>query len=167
MTLTTAGFDHEIKTRAYSPSALARTDTEIAQALRTALEWDVMVSHERVQSTVGTGLRSLSDEVRSVLDRLHVEQFARNLLGPTGFVNEITVCNYTANPVRVRNTFNQAPQGKAERDADRIAVNVYDGTVCVTGRVHNWVEKQAVLAIAACAIGVCKVEDRMRIVPYV
>src|SRR5687768_6623667 len=34
------------------PNELSRSDCEIARAVRTALEWDVLIPDERIQSTV-------------------------------------------------------------------------------------------------------------------
>jgi osmotically-inducible protein OsmY len=41
-----------------------RTDTEIAQAVRAALEWDAHVPHERIQSTVANGIVTLESVFR-------------------------------------------------------------------------------------------------------
>src|ERR1700675_3922900 len=41
------------------PGGLTRTDTEIAQAVRRALEWDVFVPEEKITSTVADGFVTL------------------------------------------------------------------------------------------------------------
>jgi osmotically-inducible protein OsmY len=153
--------------RVHTPSALARTDTEIAQALRMTLEWDVMVPQEKVQSTVANGWVTLTGEVPTLLDKMHVERTVRNLLGVRGLVNNITVKVKSADAHRVKSSIEQALERHAEREADRIDVDVKDGTVSVTGRVHNWNEKQAVLGAARCASGVRRVEDHLKIDPYI
>ncbi|HLW59845.1 MAG TPA: BON domain-containing protein, partial [bacterium] len=45
------------------PSRYGRTDTEVAQAVRQALEWNVFVPHERIQSTVSNGMVTLTGTV--------------------------------------------------------------------------------------------------------
>ena len=45
------------------PGGLARTDTEIAQAVRRALEWDELVPQERITSTVTDGRVTLEGAV--------------------------------------------------------------------------------------------------------
>src|SRR6266511_3421310 len=50
--------DIEVK----APGSPGRTDTEIAQAVRHALEWDVGVPHERIRSTVSDGIVNLDGD---------------------------------------------------------------------------------------------------------
>ena len=45
------------------PGSLARTDTEIAQAVRHALEWDVVVPDTQIRSTVSDGWVTLEGDV--------------------------------------------------------------------------------------------------------
>src|SRR3989337_248322 len=45
------------------PGELTRTDTEIAQAVRRTLEWDVFVPDERITSTVSDGWVTLEGPV--------------------------------------------------------------------------------------------------------
>ena len=45
------------------PESTGRTDTEIAQAVRQALEWNVFVPQERIHSTVSEGLVTLTGTV--------------------------------------------------------------------------------------------------------
>lgn len=47
------------------PGIGGRTDTEIAQAVRNALEWDVFVPDTRIQSTVSAGVVTLKGDVDS------------------------------------------------------------------------------------------------------
>jgi osmotically-inducible protein OsmY len=42
------------------PGGLTRTDTEIAQAVRHALQWDVFVPDEKITSTVAAGSRLMA-----------------------------------------------------------------------------------------------------------
>jgi osmotically-inducible protein OsmY len=49
------------------PGSLTRTDTDLAQAVRHALKWDVMVPDERITSTVSNGWVTLEGTVDSGL----------------------------------------------------------------------------------------------------
>ncbi len=49
-----------------APGSLGRTDTEIAQAVRHALEWDMRVPHERIRSTVSDGVVNLEGNVNFI-----------------------------------------------------------------------------------------------------
>src|SRR6266542_4192814 len=57
--------DIEVK----APGSPGRTDTEIAQAVRHALEWDVGVPHERIRSTVSDGIVNLDGNVNFLRER--------------------------------------------------------------------------------------------------
>jgi len=148
------------------PPALDRTDTEIARSLRLALEWDALVPHEKIQSTVTNGWVTLTGEVPYWIDRLHAERTIRNLTGVRGVTNNITVYSASADAKRVKQSIEEALERRADREAERIQVEVKDGTVSLTGRVHNWREKEAVLGAAGYAPGVRKVEDHLRVDPY-
>jgi osmotically-inducible protein OsmY len=147
------------------PGALARTDTEIAQAVRQALEWDVFVPSEKITSTVTDGWVTLEGPVERWSQRDDAERAVRNLTGVKMVVNKITVT--PAKPVTedVRKAIEQALERRAEREARQIGVDVRDGTVTLTGPVHSWAERKSVLAAARFTPGVRAVEDHLRTEP--
>src|SRR6266545_5446209 len=73
------------------PGTLGRTDTEIAQAVRRALEWDVFVPNEKITSTVTDGWVTLAGQVERSSQREDAERAIRNLTGVKVVVNNITV----------------------------------------------------------------------------
>ena len=145
---------------------LMPTDTDITQAVRRTLEWDVLVAHENIASTVTNGWVTLEGSVLFWADRSHVERAVCNLNGVRGMTNNLTINSPKVAMETVRNSVEAALEGRAEREAVRIQVDVHDGTVSLTGRVRNWMEKQAVLGAGGYAPGVCKVEDHLRVDPY-
>ena len=147
------------------PGGLARTDTEIAQAVRRALEWDVFVLNEVITSTVTDGWVTLAGQVERWSQREDAERAIRNQTGVKVVVNNITVT--PAKPVTgdVRKAIEQALERRAERDARQIGVDVRDGTVTLTGPVHSWAERKSVLAAARFTAGVRAVEDHLRTEP--
>src|SRR6266542_2713292 len=60
------------------PSMLERTDTEIALAVRRALEWDVQVPDRSIQSTVSDGIVTLEGSVDFWHQREDAERAVRN-----------------------------------------------------------------------------------------
>src|SRR5687767_5406726 len=58
-----------------------RTDTEIARAVRSALEWDALVPDERIQSSVSDGWVTLEGEVDYWRERTDAERVIRRLTG--------------------------------------------------------------------------------------
>jgi osmotically-inducible protein OsmY len=156
---------NDIKVRL--PGDLVRTDTEIAQAVRRALEWNVMVPHARIESTVSNGWVTLEGTVDTWAEREDAERAVQNLVGVHGVTDKMTVvAAKPALPERVREAIEDALERRAEREAQRIAVQVTPtGVVTLTGRVRSWGEKRAALAAARFAPGVRSVEDRLEIHP--
>jgi osmotically-inducible protein OsmY len=144
---------------------LSRTDTEIAQAVRQALEWDVFVPNEKIASTVTDGWVTLEGPVERSTQREAAERAVRNLMGVKMVVNKITVTQPKAVIGDVRKAIEQALERRAEREARQIAVDVRDGTVTLTGPVHSWAERKSVLAAARFTPGVRVVEDHLRTEP--
>lgn len=144
---------------------LARTDTEIAQAVRQALEWDVFVPNERITSTVTDGWVTLEGPVESWSQRDAAERAVRNLSGVKMVVNKIIVKPAQPMTGDVRKAIEEALERRAEREARNIGVDVRDGTVTLTGPVHSWAERKSVLAAARFTPGVRAVEDRLRTEP--
>jgi osmotically-inducible protein OsmY len=143
----------------------SRTDTEIAQAVRQALEWDVFVPNEKITSTVTDGWVTLEGPVERSTQREAAERAVRNLMGVKMVVNKITVTQPKAAIGDVRKAIEQALERRAEREARQIAVDVRDGTVTLTGPVHSWAERKSVLAAARFTPGVRVVEDHLRTEP--
>ena len=74
-----------------APGGPAPTDTDIAQAVRRALEWDVFVPDDKITSTVTDGWVTLEGTVDSWSQRTDAERAIRNLAGVKFVVNKITV----------------------------------------------------------------------------
>jgi osmotically-inducible protein OsmY len=147
------------------PGAHARTDTEIAQAARRALEWNVTVPDERIQTTVADGRISLTGDVDTWHQREDAEHAVRYLPGVRGVSNTIVVNVLPVAPAKVREEIEEALERRAEREAKRIQVSVHDGMVTLSGTVRTWPEKRAVIGAARFTPGVYAVEDHLRIDP--
>jgi osmotically-inducible protein OsmY len=147
------------------PGGLMRTDTEIAQAVRQALEWDVFVPDTKISSAVSDGWVTLAGDVERWSQRQDAERAVRNLTGVKGVVNTITVA--AAEPVTqdIRKAIEHALERRAEREARRIRVDVHDGIATLTGSVHSWAERKSVVAAARFTPGVLAVEDHLRTEP--
>jgi osmotically-inducible protein OsmY len=144
------------------PGGLARTDTEIAQAVRRALEWDVFVPDERVTSTVSEGQVTLEGMLDTWSQRSDAERAVRNLAGVRLVINRIAVKAASRVTEDVRQAIEQALERRAEREARRIRVDVKGGTVTLTGKVHSWAERKSVMAAARFTRGVQAIEDHLQ-----
>jgi osmotically-inducible protein OsmY len=151
------------------PGSRERTDTEIAQAVRQALAWNVLVPHERITSTVDDGWVTLEGSVERLRERTDAERAVWHLQGVCGVTNKIVVRPSPVQPARVRAVLEEALERcatrEAEREAERLQVQVSDGVVTLTGRVHSYEEKRAVLEAVSHAPGVHTVQDHLRMKP--
>jgi osmotically-inducible protein OsmY len=148
------------------PNAYSLTDTEIAQAVRNAMTWDVLLP-ENIQSTVVEGWVTLEGTVELLRERDDAERSVRNLRGVRGLTNNLHVHLISASPekeIDIQQLIEKVLERRAFREAERIQVSMKAGTVVLTGNVNSWFEKQAVLGAVSHASGVKAVQDHLRIV---
>lgn len=143
-----------------------RTDSEIAGAVRNALEWDALVPNELIQSTVSDGWVTLEGQVDYGRERTDAERAVRRLAGVVGVINKITIRKQAVNEKQLREEIEFALERRADREAERLRIEVHDGAVDLWGRVHSWQEKRAVIGSIAHAPGVTQLKDHLRIDPY-
>jgi osmotically-inducible protein OsmY len=150
------------------PGWLARSDAEIAAAVRHALTWDVFVPDQRIRSTVTDGWVTLDGHVDFWAEREDAEHAVRNLVGVRGVTNRIavTVTPPRELPADVHRAIEEALARRAHRHAGRIQIDVAGGRVTLTGRVRSWQERQAIVGAARLTPGVEAVEDRLEIAPF-
>lgn len=150
--------------KVHVPGGIARTDTEIAKAVRHALAWSVFVPAESILSTVSDGWVTLDGTLDAWTQKEDAEAVVRDLACVVGVTNRIAVV-----PPRLvlEGAIEEALERRATREAKRVELTLKDGHVVVSGSVQSWPEKQAVLGAVKGTAGVASVEDRLRIVPFV
>jgi osmotically-inducible protein OsmY len=153
--------------RVKSQGSRERTDTEIAHAVRTSLEWDAFVPDQKIRSTVTEGFVTLEGEVATLREKEDAEAAVRNLAGVRDVRNRLFVAAVKADPVKLREAIEEALERRAEREAERIRVSVEEGTVTLEGKVRTWPEKQAILGAVSHAPGVREVRDKLAVNPWV
>ena len=145
------------------PGSGTPNDTEIAQAVRNALVWDVFVPETRIRSTVSDGVVTLEGEVDSWAESDDAEAAVRNLAGVRSVVNEIVVQGPAVEAAEVRRAIEEALERRAERKAKRVWFDVQDGAVTVHGAVRSWADRKAIVGAVRGTPGVWAVEDKLRI----
>lgn len=148
------------------PGSLERTDTEIAQGVRFALEWDAFVPDHDIRSTVSDGLVTLEGQVHTLRQKEDAARAIRAVPGVKGVNNWLKVAAVKADPEKLRKSIEEALQRRAEREAEKIQVTVGDGVVTLAGRVRTWPQKTAVLGAVSHAPGVQEVRDRLVVRPW-
>ncbi len=148
------------------PGSFTHTDPDIAQAVRRALEWDVLVPAERIQSTVSDGWITLTGTVEYIGEREDAERAVRHLRGVKGVINLLAIEEQEIEPQEVRAVIEEALERRADREAKRIKVTVENGAVTLAGSVRNWAERRAIVGAVSHTPGVHTVHDHLRIDPY-
>jgi osmotically-inducible protein OsmY len=140
------------------------TDTQLAQAVRHALEWDVFVPEQRIRSTVEDGWVTLDGDVDVWSEHEAASKAIRNLKGVRGVTNRIRVKPHAIS-ADVQKEIEDALERRAQREAAHIRVDVHDGHVTLRGTVHSAAEKAAALGAARGTAGVREVTDQLRVEP--
>ena len=154
------------------PDGPFRSDTQIAQAVRHALEWNALVRQESVETTIEGGWVILEGTSPCIADSQYAEYVVGSLAGVKGVINNIHVSPAEGDTEEIRRSIEAALGRRAERqfhrirhEADGIQVQVMDGRVLLSGDVQTWCEKKAVLGVAGHAPGIHAVEDHLLIKP--
>lgn len=137
-----------------------RTDADIAAAAVRALEWDALISVDRLDVTVSKGWVSLKGEVEWQYQRQDAERVVRRLSGVKGVSNLLVVKPRVA-PADLKQKIEQALIRSAEVDAKRITVEVQGSKIILKGTVRSWTEKEEAERQAWLAPGVSAVENRI------
>lgn len=148
------------------PGSLERTDGDIAKAARQALEWDVRVPEQKIQTTVARGIITLEGTVSYWSERADAEETVRNLAGVRGVNNFLSVSPPKVSPADVRRSVTDALTRQAQVEAQRFEIALTDGRVTLKGSVHSWAERQAAVSAAGATPGVCAVADELRVEPW-
>lgn len=139
------------------------TDAEIAQAVRSALEWDVFVPDRRMRTTVSNGWVTLEGDVDFSYERDDAIRAVERLNGVRGVTNLLAVQPKAADASKIRAEIEGALARRAQREAKAIQIKVDRSTVRLSGRVQSQAEKRAVEQVALNTPGVNKVENAIEV----
>lgn len=145
-------------------NAYQRTDTEIAQAAVSALEWHTVVPDDRVTVTVKDGWLALAGTLDWQYQKDAAARAVRELTGVKGITNDIRV-KPTVKTTDVSDKIEAAFRRSAEIDARRVNVTAQDGKVILSGNVRSWAERREAERAAWAAPGVTQVDDRLAVMP--
>jgi osmotically-inducible protein OsmY len=141
-----------------------RTDTDLAQAVLRALEWDIAVPDEKIKARVDDGWVTLEGEVALQFQRAAAESAVRRLSGVRGVTNQIRLqIRPSAQPAEVKRRIEAALRRSAEIDARGIQVDATDSTIFLRGKVRTWAERDEAERAAWAAPGVLTVKDELTV----
>ena len=144
--------------------SMKRTDTDIAQAVLRALDWDIAVPHEKIKARVDDGWVTLEGEVVLQFQRAAAENAVRRLNGVRGVTNQIRLqVRPSAQPAEVKDRIEAALRRSAEIDARGIQVDAKDSMITLRGKVRTWAERDEAERAAWGAPGVLTVKDELTV----
>ena len=143
-----------------------RGDEEIAHSVRKILEWDVLVPDTQIKSSITDGWVKLEGTINTLSQKEDAARAVKNMAGVVGITNNLEIESQKAEPEDLRRKIEEALERRATREADDLSIVIEDGEVNLSGRVHSWRERQAVLGSISHTPGVKRVIDNLRIDPY-
>jgi osmotically-inducible protein OsmY len=144
------------------PSRIGQTDADLAAAVARVLEWDALLSIDRLDVTVSKGWVTLKGDVESPYQKHDAERLVRRLAGVTGVTNALAVKARLA-PADLRQRIEEALVRTAELDAEAIEVEIDGSRIMLKGTVRSWTEREEAERQAWAAPGVTAVDNRIAI----
>jgi osmotically-inducible protein OsmY len=145
------------------PVTYQRSDTDIAQAVVNALEWDVQVPDTKIKAAVTNGWITLEGGVEWRYQRDAAACAVRYLAGVRGVTNDITITAKRVVSDDVSKAIKQALERRADRTAEHISVEMIGSVVTLTGSVPSFGDRRAAEGAAWSAPGVTDVNDELAV----
>jgi osmotically-inducible protein OsmY len=142
------------------PNSSQKSDSEIALAIANAMKVNTYHLDALVKARVEDGLVTLTGEVEWQFQKIAASNAIRYLTGVKGIFNNILV-KPKVSITAVKSDIDAAINRRAQSDIQNIKVLVDGSDVTLTGKVHDWSEKNLVIDAAWAVPGVRKVVDRM------
>jgi osmotically-inducible protein OsmY len=139
-----------------------RTDADIAEAVQSALTWDVYVP-SAVTAKIHEGSVTLEGKVEWNYERENAERVVRHLIGVVDVTNLITLKPH-ASASQVKEKIQAALKRQAVTDAHSIHIETSGGKVTLTGHASSWQSIEDAANAAWAAPGVTDVVDRVKMV---
>ncbi|MGZ8511185.1 MAG: BON domain-containing protein [Chitinophagaceae bacterium] len=142
--------------------AFNKTDTEIAEAVLTALKWYSPVQDEKIKIKVENGNVRLDGEVEWEYQRTSAKSAIENLTGVRSVINLITV-KPKITTSEIQQKIGAAFHRSATIDSGKIKAEVLGSKVILRGTVRSFAEKEDAETAAWYAPGVTSVESELEI----
>lgn len=141
----------------------AKSDGEIAEAVRSALVWNSAVNQDMIQIKVDNGWVYLDGEVEWAFQRASVEHGIEDLSSVKGITNNIRIKEKRVDAIALKTQISSAFQRNAAVDANSIKVETSGTNVTLCGTVKSWSEKKEAERVAWSSPGVTSVDNQIGI----
>lgn len=142
------------------PNSSQKSDSEIALAIANAMKVNTYHLETLVKGQVENGFVTLTGEVEWHFQKIAAANAIRYLTGVKGIYNNISV-KPKVSITAVKSDIDAAINRRAQSDIQNIKVLVNGSEVTITGKVHDWSEKNLVIDAAWAVPGVRNVVDKM------
>ncbi|MCW3053605.1 MAG: ornithine aminotransferase [Chthonomonadales bacterium] len=149
----------EVKT----PASEYRGNFEIADAVRSAFAWNVLLPDEQISVLVNKGIVTITGTVNCLSQREEAEHAIVNLLGVTAIVNELTVATQAIQEEKVCAAIKSTLERQGALDMEQVHVSMDHGSVCLSGVVPSWNQRCLMMTAAGFAHGVQQVVDDLNV----
>ncbi len=143
-------------------NTLKKNDTEIAQAIMTALKWNSSVNEDKIMVKVDNGWVTLEGEAEWLFQKNSAKNSIENLVGVRGITNRIQLTP-KVKMNEVKEKINAAFQRHASLDANHIQVDTVGNKIILSGSVRSLAEKNDAEDAAWAAPGVTMVENKLEV----
>lgn len=141
----------------------AKSDAEIAAAIKNALVWHSAVNEDKIEIKVDDGWVYLDGSVQWDYEKKAAENAIQNLLGVRGITNRILVNPKSLDPVDIKKHITSAFLRSATIDSSAISVETSGSKVTLKGKVRSWMEKQDAENVAWSLPGVLEVANQIEV----
>lgn len=140
-----------------------KTDTEVAEAVRNALQWNSAVNDDQIEVKVDGGWVYLDGKVEFQFEKRYAQQCVEDLIGVKGVTNNIQVKTVPVDTKEIRHKIAAAFHRSASVDSSSIRAESLGNKVTLHGKVRSWAEKKEAENIAWAAPGVMQVDNKIEI----
>lgn len=123
------------------PGAFIRTDTEIAEAVLRALQWNTAIPDDKIKVKVEKGWVTLEGELEWEFQKRAAKNEVEDIMGVKGVSNLIKISSKSVTSEKVKEEINRAFGRNFYLDADKIKVQIDGNKAILTGEVRTLAEK--------------------------
>lgn len=139
------------------------TDTQIAESVVKALEWNSLVPDERLHVKIDEGWVTIEGEVDWLYQKDAASEAVNCLNGVKGVSNYVRV-RPKLNTLIIKENIRKALERNADLEAGRIRIDTVGSKVILRGTARSWNERKEVERAVASAPGVTEVDYQIAVI---